>query len=61
MRWVSALSYAYLHAEDPDKWKFNKARQNWLVRNVWSDTEVSEAVLSVLPIVSEKLTTDTDP
>ncbi|KAF7790102.1 hypothetical protein EIP86_001053 [Pleurotus ostreatoroseus] len=32
-----ALVYAYVYAENQSNWKFNKARQNWLVRNVWSD------------------------
>lgn len=35
-----ALAYAFLQLRHPSKWKFNKARQNWLIRNVW----VSEAV-----------------
>lgn len=25
----------------PSKWKFNKARQNWLIRNVWAPEAVS--------------------
>ena len=24
----------------PKKWKFNKARQNWIVRNIWSPEAV---------------------
>ena len=36
-----ALSYAYLQLEEPSSWKFNKARQNWLLRNVWSEEAVS--------------------
>ncbi|KAJ7228907.1 hypothetical protein GGX14DRAFT_415723 [Mycena pura] len=32
-----ALSYAFLQFRKPSKWKFSKARQNWLIRNVWSD------------------------
>lgn len=38
---VAALSYAYTQFADPSAWKFNKARQNWLIRNVWSDSAVS--------------------
>ncbi|PFH52642.1 hypothetical protein AMATHDRAFT_46186 [Amanita thiersii Skay4041] len=30
-----ALEYAYLQYTSPSEWKFNKARQNWLIRNVW--------------------------
>ncbi|KAF8901683.1 hypothetical protein CPB84DRAFT_1777190 [Gymnopilus junonius] len=26
----------------PEKWKFNKARQNWLVRNIWSPEAISD-------------------
>jgi hypothetical protein len=37
---VSALSYAYQRFLDPESWKFNKARQNWLIRNVWSENAV---------------------
>ncbi|KAJ6539096.1 hypothetical protein B0H19DRAFT_342248 [Mycena capillaripes] len=32
-----ALSYAFLQFRKPAKWKFSKARQNWLIRNIWSD------------------------
>ncbi|KAJ7276108.1 hypothetical protein B0H12DRAFT_1083664 [Mycena haematopus] len=32
-----ALSYAFLQFRRRSKWKFSKPRQNWLVRNVWSD------------------------
>ncbi|KAF9008737.1 hypothetical protein BDQ17DRAFT_1348836 [Cyathus striatus] len=31
-----ALSYAFLQFYRPKKWKFNKARQNWIIRNLWS-------------------------
>ncbi|KAF8076127.1 hypothetical protein FPV67DRAFT_1664428 [Lyophyllum atratum] len=30
------LVYAFLQFHRPSKWKFNKARQNWLIRNIWS-------------------------
>lgn len=45
-----AIHYVQLHAathgkkdlpEDGQRWKFNKARQGWLMRNVWNETEVS--------------------
>ena len=37
----SALQYAYIQFADRSAWKFNKARQNWLLRNVWSEEMVS--------------------
>ena len=45
---IVGLYYCELHAasqvelQAPEyRWKFNKARQGWLMRNVWNDTEVS--------------------
>ncbi|KAJ7117355.1 hypothetical protein C8R43DRAFT_1037261 [Mycena crocata] len=32
-----ALAYAFMQFRKPSKWKFSKARQNWLIRNIWSD------------------------
>ncbi|KAN0097653.1 hypothetical protein V8E55_002099 [Tylopilus felleus] len=32
-----ALSYAYERCRGFETWKFNKARQNWLLRHVWSE------------------------
>ncbi|KAI0824617.1 hypothetical protein BC628DRAFT_389840 [Trametes gibbosa] len=40
-----ALLYAYTQFEEPDEWKFNKARQNWLIRNVWSDEAIPDKYL----------------
>ena len=47
---MEGLYYCELHAasqvqlQDPEyRWKFNKARQGWLMRNVWNDTEVSKS------------------
>ena len=47
---MEGLYYCELHAasqvqlQDPEyRWKFNKARQGWLMRNVWNDTEVSQS------------------
>ncbi|EKM59461.1 uncharacterized protein PHACADRAFT_249966 [Phanerochaete carnosa HHB-10118-sp] len=42
-----ALSYAYLQAEEPLSWKFNKARQNWLLRNVWSAEAIPDTYVSL--------------
>jgi hypothetical protein len=49
---MPGLYYCELHAasqvklQEPNyRWKFNKARQGWLMRNVWNDTEVSAPVL----------------
>lgn len=49
---IPALQYVHEHAvahlatgtaPDPGKgWKFNKANQNWLIRNVWDESEVSD-------------------
>ncbi|KAI0722978.1 hypothetical protein C8Q76DRAFT_721163 [Earliella scabrosa] len=47
-----ALQYAFLQFDDPSSWKFNKARQNWLIRNVWSDEAVPE---SYVPLVERYL------
>ncbi|KII95839.1 hypothetical protein PLICRDRAFT_96552 [Plicaturopsis crispa FD-325 SS-3] len=37
-----ALVYAYAQFSDPSSWKFNKARQNWLIRNIWSEQAIPE-------------------
>ncbi|KAG7097174.1 hypothetical protein E1B28_004549 [Marasmius oreades] len=37
-----ALSYAYTQFQHPKKWKFHKARQNWLIRNFWSDNTIPD-------------------
>ncbi|KAF8450744.1 hypothetical protein L210DRAFT_2409621 [Boletus edulis BED1] len=39
-----ALSYAYERCRGIETWKFNKARQNWLLRNVWSEQAVSRGL-----------------
>lgn len=36
----SALEYAFMQMNKPSKWKFNKARQNWIIRNLWAPVEV---------------------
>ncbi|KAF9221940.1 hypothetical protein BS17DRAFT_809654 [Gyrodon lividus] len=43
-----ALSYAYERFRDPQSWKFNKARQNWLIRNVWSEKAIPENYVPLL-------------
>ncbi|KAF8165011.1 hypothetical protein B0H34DRAFT_793447 [Crassisporium funariophilum] len=48
-----ALEYAFTQMNRPSKWKFNKARQNWLIRNVWSPDFVPE---SYFPLVTKYLT-----
>lgn len=48
-----ALSYAYLQFSQPATWKFNKARQNWLIRNIWSEKAIPEAHV---PLVLKYLT-----
>ncbi|KAG2158924.1 uncharacterized protein EDB93DRAFT_1076104 [Suillus bovinus] len=37
-----ALSYAYARFEDPPNWKFNKARQIWLIKRLWSEEMIPE-------------------
>lgn len=37
----TALEYVFTQMNRPSRWKFNKARQNWLIRNVWSSETVS--------------------
>ncbi|KAE9385672.1 hypothetical protein BT96DRAFT_571963 [Gymnopus androsaceus JB14] len=47
------LSYTPSHNfEKPSKWKFHKARQNWIVRNVWSIEKVPD---SQMPLVLKYL------
>lgn len=36
-----ALEYAFTRMNKPSKWKFSKAKQNWIIRNVWSVEAVS--------------------
>lgn len=55
------LLYVFSQFEDPDAWKFNKARQNWLIRNVWSDQIVSEVVPRNLSLSQGLLTNSADP
>lgn len=51
IRLISGIFYAYQHStshlsktpEPGQAWKFNKAKQGWLMRNVWSEVEVGEA------------------
>lgn len=45
LKFALALSYAYERYRGSEVWKFNKARQNWLLRNVWSEHTVSLNVL----------------
>ncbi|KIJ70353.1 hypothetical protein HYDPIDRAFT_23468 [Hydnomerulius pinastri MD-312] len=42
---LKALSFAYERFQNPESWKFNKARQNWLIRNIWSDQAIPEKYL----------------
>jgi len=38
------LSYAFSQYCNPAEWKFNKARQNWLVRNIWSPAMARQVI-----------------
>lgn len=37
-----ALSYAYARFENPPNWKFNKAKQIWLIKRLWSEEMIPE-------------------
>ncbi|PBL02298.1 hypothetical protein ARMGADRAFT_1057751 [Armillaria gallica] len=43
-----ALEYAFTQFHRPKHWKFHKARQNWLIRNVWSPGAVPDAHMPLL-------------
>ncbi|KZT12920.1 uncharacterized protein LAESUDRAFT_689896 [Laetiporus sulphureus 93-53] len=43
-----ALHYAFTQFDDPVSWKFNKARQNWLIRNVWSARAITDEYMTLL-------------
>ncbi|KAF8631255.1 hypothetical protein AX15_002582 [Amanita polypyramis BW_CC] len=45
---LKALSYAFFQYEHPTEWKFNKARQNWLIRNIWSPAMIPDEHLPLL-------------
>ncbi|KAK0191188.1 hypothetical protein F5146DRAFT_1137978 [Armillaria mellea] len=47
-----ALEYAFTQFHRPKHWKFHKARQNWLIRNMWSTSAVPDAHM---PLVSKYL------
>jgi hypothetical protein len=44
----TALEYVFTQMNRPSRWKFNKARQNWLIRNIWSSETVSRIFLCFL-------------
>lgn len=43
-----ALSYAYARFEDPPNWKFNKAKQIWLIKRVWSEEMIPEKYFALV-------------
>ncbi|KAI0959868.1 hypothetical protein AcW1_004567 [Taiwanofungus camphoratus] len=43
-----ALDYAFTHFNDLASWKFNKARQNWLIRNFWSEEAIPETYMPLV-------------
>jgi hypothetical protein len=43
-----ALSYAYARFEDPPNWKFNKARQIWLIKRLWSEEMIPEKYFALV-------------
>lgn len=42
-----ALVYIYSQHTSPETWKFNKARQNWIIRNIWS-SKIQEKYVTML-------------
>ncbi|KAG5646447.1 hypothetical protein DXG03_003497 [Asterophora parasitica] len=50
-----SLAYAFLQFHRPSKWKFKKARQNWLIRNIWLKEMVPEAHLPLVLGYLEKV------
>ena len=46
---VAALIYVYSQSNSPDTWKFNKARQNWIIRNVWTSKVGENRVWTISP------------
>lgn len=59
-----ALHYAFCQFDDPTSWKFNKAKQNWLIRNIWSQQAVSVRrclLPDVLPNLENRYPTSTCP
>ncbi|KAH9482590.1 hypothetical protein JR316_0004690 [Psilocybe cubensis] len=48
-----ALEYAFTQMNRPSKWKFNKARQNWLIRNIWAPEALPDVYV---PLVVKYLT-----
>ncbi|KAG2058939.1 hypothetical protein BDR06DRAFT_875433 [Suillus hirtellus] len=43
-----ALSYAYARFEDPPNWKFNKAKQIWLIKRLWSEEMIPEKYFALV-------------
>ncbi|KAF8351162.1 hypothetical protein F5887DRAFT_195633 [Amanita rubescens] len=45
---LKGLSYAFSQYCNPAEWKFNKARQNWLIRNIWSPEMIPDEHMPLL-------------
>ncbi|KAG1791443.1 uncharacterized protein HD556DRAFT_1386579 [Suillus plorans] len=43
-----ALSYAYARFEDQLNWKFNKAKQIWLIKRLWSEEMIPEKYFTLV-------------
>jgi len=39
---ATALEYVHANLASTPDWKFNKARQNWIIRNLWDDAIVPD-------------------
>ncbi|KAF5331528.1 hypothetical protein D9611_007666 [Ephemerocybe angulata] len=44
---LKALEYAFTQFNNPSEWKFNKAKQNWILRNVWSGESIPDTYLAL--------------
>jgi len=42
-----SLFYVYSQSTSPETWKFNKDRQNWIIRNIWT-SKVPEKYVSMV-------------
>ncbi|KZS97550.1 hypothetical protein SISNIDRAFT_546649 [Sistotremastrum niveocremeum HHB9708] len=44
---AKCLTYAHEQVVQAKSWKFNKGKQNWLIRNIWDETQIPEGYLEI--------------
>lgn len=49
--WITALSYVYSRTVSNPEWKFNKARQNWIIRHLWDNQMVYQSLEGVFSMI----------